>query len=202
MAPPGHGPVSLPSLGLLPIIPPCHSGSVTGTAPLAALPSPGRGSRACRSCHFSFSPGAVAGLGAPSRGASGCGRCGTCRPGSPPALQSPELPLQRHLPGLEGEQMLPDVLQLDPPSQLCLGCLHGDTAVGTGSCVTEKCHPVLCPHSGCRAAVPAPRFGTLWGQVTLGGGSAGSGLCHPQLVLRTCPVLSGKRKGMFSLKES
>lgn len=90
VAPPGHHPVSLPSLGLLPIIPPCHSDSVTGTAP--RFPARGGGGRACRSCHFSSSPGALAGPGAPSRGASGCGRCGTCRPGSPPCAASAASP--------------------------------------------------------------------------------------------------------------
>lgn len=54
VAPPGHHPLSLPSLGLLPIIPPCHSDwhSSPGSSS-----QPGEGGRACRSCHFSSSPG-------------------------------------------------------------------------------------------------------------------------------------------------
>lgn len=71
-----------------------------------------------------------------------CGRCGACPPGPP---------------------CPPDVLQLDAPSQLCLGCLRGDAAALSQM---QMC----CPCS------------QVWDAVGTGG-CAGAGPCHPQAAL-------------------
>lgn len=88
VAPPGHHPVSLPSTGLLPIIPPCHSDSVTGTAPLAALPSPAARLGVLFMTLFLLSRGSGwAGTSIPRR--LGLWQMGNVSPRVPPALQSP-----------------------------------------------------------------------------------------------------------------